>query len=429
VSNISAFGGKKVHIDVKYADQGNVAVIPPNYFGTSDSTRIQPTILDFFEDSNKPVADYSSYLSQPSDSAHGIVWKVEVNGKGAQDERDQLDPVGVGEVRFDVHFNTQMDTSVTPEVGFGVRPPFNQNAVTEGSWAPDSTVWTGFYDVDLTTGDGINGIRVAGARDTSGFKIPVEDERFRFTIDASGAASQDFVADAGLGQVDLSWTPPDKEDLLGYNVYRFENETDSTYTDTTRINDELVTDTTYTDFEVQPDSNYYYQYTVVSSSFDESDRSQVAAAEVLTADPGDANGDQSINVLDVTTTTAYILDQDPSPFIFGAADINEDDTVNILDVVGVVDIVLGGSQAGKTFADATATLHRDDGRLVLDASEAVGGVELNLTGARSSGVRALEVPEGIEVSRARTAGDTLSVVFPTEHALIYADDKLVVGGE
>ena len=34
----------------------------------------------------------------------GIVWKVLVNGKDAQDEYDQMDPIGVGNHEFKVYF-------------------------------------------------------------------------------------------------------------------------------------------------------------------------------------------------------------------------------------------------------------------------------------------------------------------------------------
>ncbi len=58
--------------------------------------------------------------------------------------------------------------------------------------------------------------------------------------------------------------------------------------------------------------------------------------------PGDANGDGSVNVLDVVTTVNYIMGLSPTPFVFANADVNGDGMINVLDVVGTVNIILGG---------------------------------------------------------------------------------------
>lgn len=55
-------------------------------------------------------------------------------------------------------------------------------------------------------------------------------------------------------------------------------------------------------------------------------------------DPGDANGDGIVNVLDVITITAYFVGHDPEPFCFENADVNQDGLINVLDVIGTVDI-------------------------------------------------------------------------------------------
>lgn len=56
---------------------------------------------------------------------------------------------------------------------------------------------------------------------------------------------------------------------------------------------------------------------------------------------GDANGDGSVNVGDYVTTANFILGQNPDPFFFGAADVDENEAVNVGDLVGIVNIVLG----------------------------------------------------------------------------------------
>lgn len=56
---------------------------------------------------------------------------------------------------------------------------------------------------------------------------------------------------------------------------------------------------------------------------------------------GDANGDGLINVGDYVTTANYILEMEPDPFVFSAADVDENQTIDVGDLVGIVNIVLG----------------------------------------------------------------------------------------
>ncbi|MCP4706992.1 MAG: hypothetical protein GY869_00065, partial [Planctomycetes bacterium] len=142
----------------------------------------------------------------------------------------------------------------------------------------DSTIWTAYHTIGLGTGDGINTIRVASAKDNENFDIPIEDSRFQFIIQASGAMSDGFVASSGDGYVDLTWNSQDFDDLLGYIMYRYQNLTDSTFTDTTMINTSLIIDTTYTDTAVENLTTYYYLFTAVGTDFSESPYSSPVSA-------------------------------------------------------------------------------------------------------------------------------------------------------
>lgn len=55
---------------------------------------------------------------------------------------------------------------------------------------------------------------------------------------------------------------------------------------------------------------------------------------------GDVNNDTRINVLDITTTVEYIMNNDPSPFIFHSADVVVDNTINVLDITGIVGLIM-----------------------------------------------------------------------------------------
>ena len=110
----------------------------------------------------------------------------------------------------------------------------------------------------METGDGIQNIRVAKAKDDERFEIPIEDSRFQFVIQAAGAASIAFIATPGIGKVDLEWPTAESDDILGYNIYRFESVSDSTVSCTVIINNSRVTDRMCIDFEVIPYSTCSY---------------------------------------------------------------------------------------------------------------------------------------------------------------------------
>ncbi len=55
---------------------------------------------------------------------------------------------------------------------------------------------------------------------------------------------------------------------------------------------------------------------------------------------GDVDDSGDITVTDVVLTAKYILNQNPEPFIFGAADLNGDNTITITDVVKIAHMVL-----------------------------------------------------------------------------------------
>ena len=55
---------------------------------------------------------------------------------------------------------------------------------------------------------------------------------------------------------------------------------------------------------------------------------------------GDGNGDTTVNVTDLVVSVNYILGNNPTPFVFKAADVNNDDLIDVRDIVGIVDIIL-----------------------------------------------------------------------------------------
>ena len=300
------------------------------------------------------LINYDTRPSAPFEEAHGIVWKVLVNGFDAQDEYALLDPIGVGTHEFKVYFNRAMDTSVNPQVSYGVTIPHNQKIISEtGTWSADSKIYTVNHDIIIGAADGINRIRVQDAQDLDFIKIPVEDMRFNMLVQSAGSASAGWYATAGLGKIALTWEAPDAneiDDALGYNMYRYQVDADGVESTPVKLNETLIVEDTdesttgvyYTDFNVTEGQTYFYKYNILRTSFEVTDYSSVVSTAPLTSTLGDSNGDFAVDVLDLVHDVDYILGNNPEPFIFVAGDVNADNTINVLDIVGTVDIILNG---------------------------------------------------------------------------------------
>ena len=388
--------------------------ISNQYWGTEyNEDEIERIIQDFWDNNWRPIAIYQPILNLPSSLTHGIVWKVEINGINPFDET--LDPIGSETVKFDVYFNRAMDTVYSPLVGFGVFEPYLQRIVSDSAqWSSDSTIWTAYYTVNQETGDGINTVHVKDARDPEGFEIPPEKYRFKFVIQAAGALSIDFLATPGIGKVDLEWPPANTPDVLGYNIYRMYSITDSTISDTTRINQELIIDTIYTDYDVIPDTTYHYIYRIVGTDLIEGDNSRKITAKPFSAANGDANGDLTVNVLDITTVIAYLLNQNPQPFLFDAADVNGDDVINVLDIIGIVDIILGKKKlVSQVIGTNTnpAYIYLDPDGIRFKSEGQVAAMQFQLTGQNLEEIRLLMKQQGFEFASGIVNGKLLGILY------------------
>ena len=377
----------------------------PNYLGTSRVDIAEAQVVDI----NHPIypsgfgeLDLSNMLTRPSAEAHGVVWKVVVNGYDAQDEYELLPPLGVGKHKFEVYFNRPMNKAKAPMIAMGVRPPYTQTAISEeGAWNDEGTIYTAYLTLDGQEAiDGVNRIYVAEAEDDEFFEIPYENYRFNVNVQSAGAMSEGFMAEAGLGKVNLTWENPEEnfDDMLGYNLYRYSIK-DEAVTDTIRINKTLLEpeETDYTDFDVVPGETYCYYYKVLRTSMTENSPSKTVAATPLTAAKGDANGSMSVDVADVVTEVAYMTNQNPQPFIFEAADVNADLAVNVLDVVGTVNIIRNPKGASAMSINSTATYTIEDGILYVDSDVALGGVQFRIEAGEDAAISALEALSAFEL--------------------------------
>lgn len=437
----------------------------PNYYGASSEINARKGIIDMHH-STIPVGfgllDLSNMLTRPSAEAHGIVWKVVVNGYDAQDEFEQLPPLGVGRHKFEVYFNRPMNKEAVPFIAMGVRPPYTQNAITEeGRWNDEGTIYTAYLTITGKTGtDGLNRIYVSGAEDDEFFEIPVENTRFNVEVAATGSMATGLMAEAGLGKVTLTWETDEEDfaDLLGYNIYRYTEVEDSmcvggrydenwnwleewrhfTRMDTIIVNSSVIDseETSFVDYDVVPGNTYYYVIKQLTTSLNSHALSNAVAATPLTASKGDANGSMSVDIADVVTEVAYITYQDPQPFIFEAADVNSDSKVNVLDVVGTIGIITNPSGMGVSGMDNEPVRYFvTDGKLYVETAQALGGVQVRLNVAKGTEITALDGLKGMEQNGTWTSdNEYLFLAYSMSgqsipagtHALLQIGDEAVV---
>lgn len=426
--------------NIKTSSVGTLSVVTPdtNYYGTLNENVIRqhiyditsPTILDY---STSVFYDLSKRASRPSALAHGIVWKVEVNGYDAQDEFDSIIPLGVGTHEFKVYFNRAMDTSVTPMLAMGVRPPYTQTAIGENSsWSADSTIYTAHVTLTGRSAiDGLNRIYVANAQDNEHFEIPFENQRFNVNIASSGSMSAGFQATAGIGKVDLEWNDQEVnyEDFLGFNMYRYQYDsllTNRHYvsgvgyvydtiwgpTDTIRLNTTLIQDTLFTDFNVVPGERYYYFYKILSTSLTENSPSRIVSCVPNSSIPGDANGSYAVDIADVITTINYVTGQNPQPFLFDATDVNGDGQINVLDIVGIINIILhpDSYNSKAEFDQQTAIYTIEDGILYVNTPVALGGLQFNIANCNFTDIEILEAMQGFEIVNTQNPDGSLMLL-------------------
>lgn len=363
----------------------------PNYFGSSKEATVRKGVFDIYNDYGSTEYDLSNMLTRPNADAHGIVWKVVVDGYDAQDEFDMLPPLGVGRHKFEVYFNRPMRTSVTPMVSMGVRMPYTQTPIAEdGAWNADGTVYTAYLTITGKSAiDGLNRIYVDQAKDNEGFEIPIENSRFNVNVQAAGSLSTGFMGEAGLGKVTLSWSDVQNsfDDFLGYNLYRYTENGD-----TIKVNKQLLDSETleYVDYDVVPGTTYCYLYKVITTDLKETDPSNVVAVTPMTSVLGDANGSGNVDVADVITTVNYAAGQTPKPFIFEAADINKDLQIDILDVVGIIRTILHPDASTNALDMVTATYTVENGVIYVDSPVALAGVQIQLATEKGANITATD---------------------------------------
>ena len=442
--NILNIETNKSNIFITTAAPSKIQIVTndiPSYLGTAREDLLHKRCYEIGNvNYSYSTFDLSNILTRPVAEAHGIVWKVVVNGYDAQDEFEDLPPLGVGRHKFEVYFNRPMNKEVTPTITMGVRQPYTQTPIAEdGEWNEEGDVYTAYLTISgKNVGDGLNRIYVAGAEDDEFFEIPYESTRFNVLVQAAGSMSTGFEAEAGLGRVSLEWEIPTDEfdDLLGYNLYRYTLDNEGNQSTPLKINEQLLesTETSFVDYEVVPNETYYYYYKVMTTDLAENDPSKVVAATPQTSVLGDANGSGEVDVADVITTVNYAAGMDPKPFIFDAADMNIDQTIDIIDVVGIIQTILNPNAPAKARTESVATYTIEDGILYVESPVNLAGVQVQLNIPEHETPEVLESLNGFERASAwLTDEDYIFLAYNMngktlpagKHAIMKLGDKIL----
>ena len=344
------------------------------YLGSSIENTVRKTIYELGSSHSWAGITYawldlSNMPLRPYAEAHGIVWKVLVNDKDAQDEYEDLAPLGIGRHKFQVYYNRPMNKNVAPSISFGLREPYTQNAVNEdGAWNEDGTIYTAYATITKrTNSDGINRIYVNGGEDNEYFECPYEKTRFNINVQAANSMSTGFMAVGADDHVDLSWNTTGAdgiEDAMGYNIYRihknyryedaldefgnkiWDDETDDWQkteiieNDTIRINPYVidVEATSYTDNAVQAGEGYYYYYKLQGTNLKEYGMSNMVWATVGNTVKGDFDGNKKVNLKDVGIVVDFIMGK-KNGYQVTDLDLNNDGKVDAADIVEAVKII------------------------------------------------------------------------------------------
>lgn len=432
-------------VNISYNSRAaSVKQIDNLYLGSQNADIINNTIIDI-DHKVYPTGygrvDISGASSKPSADAHGIVWKVVVDGYDARDEFDKMPPLGVGKHKFEIYYNRPVDKSITPVVSMGVYNPYTQTAISEdGAWNEAGDIYTVYLTITGYKGqDGLNRISVTGGQDLEFFEIPTENSRFNVMVQKSGTLSTGIEANVGLGNIALKWQEPDAEDedkILGYNLCRYTMTDEGIAGDTIVVNSNLMdkTETSFVDYDVKSGVNYNYYLSQLATDLSNAVVTNTVSVTSLTATLGDANGSGAVDVADIVTDIAQMTGQNPKPFIFEAADINVDKKINILDIVGTIRIIRG-DVTSSAFDECMAEYTIENGILYVNHSQPLAGLQLQLHINSDVNVKALDALAGFEiVSCSISATEQSYVIYsmankilePGKQPLFYIGDDAII---
>ena len=136
--------------------------------------------------------------------------------------------------------------------------------------------------------------------------------------------------------------------------------------------------------------------------------------------PGDVNGNGEVSVIDIVTAAQYIIFQNPDPFLFEAADLNNDEQITVTDLALIANLILYPTMnAPKRVPSIDLSedqIHGDD--IYLNAGEArTVSITLDNKEKYSAFQMDLKLPDGLTASNFTMTNQSDS------HSFITSEEK------
>lgn len=246
------------------SDLINTNYITNNYWGTTNIDLINKQIVDYDMFKNYMDLIVDPILTTAPENTFPFVTNAYVlNSNG-----ERCRTVSNETCTFVVEFNRDMDTTLPLRVRFGSSKPYAEYEISGNYVSPRR--WEGVYTLKTTIENGNQYFSIENARATTDHFLRLYETkgRFGFEIDTTAAQAMIMQGEATETGVKLTWQQDDFDTLLGYNVYRSDQE-DGLYT---RLNDYVLApnENEFFDSTVEPGKLYYYNFTVVKTDMTES---------------------------------------------------------------------------------------------------------------------------------------------------------------
>lgn len=249
---------------LKIVAWGDGGYITNNYWGTTNMDLINKQVVDYDMFKSYPDLIVDPILTTAPENTFPFVTDAYVlNSNG-----ERCRTVSNETCTFVVEFNRDMDTTLPLRVRFGSSKPYAEYEISGNYVSPRR--WEGVYTLKTTIENGNQYFNIENARAATDHFLRLYETkgRFGFEIDTTLAQAMIMQGEATETGVKLTWQQDDFDTLLGYNVYRSDQE-DGLYT---RLNDYVLApnENEFFDSTIEPGKLYYYNFTVVKTDMTES---------------------------------------------------------------------------------------------------------------------------------------------------------------
>lgn len=250
-----------------------------NYWGTDKDSLLKKLCLDADWDVSKNDIIQEPFLTLEDDMSS--IYPFMTEAYLTDEDGNRIDTVNGSQiVTMHVKFNRDIASDVQPMVTYGGSEPYTDYYVN-GDWVSPRE-WAGELEIDPFIDMGRMYIRTEGAAAADDkWLVTGEDAgRFFFEIKTNSAQSMSLQGNSSKGANELSWLQDDYSTLAGYNLYRslsYDAATNIADQEFTKINQSIISadELSFIDENVEQGTDYFYYFTVIDTSFNESKPSNV----------------------------------------------------------------------------------------------------------------------------------------------------------